>query len=426
MEVAKELLEGNKVELKVEVEKERVNTALDKAYKKVVKDVSIPGFRKGKVPRRVLESRYGKEVLHRDAFDFLVPRAYSEAIEASEIDPIDQPEINDFYIAENEPATFIAVVEVKPEVTLGTYTGLGIEKEEVEVTDEEVEENLKHRQEHNSQLESVDREEVQDGDFVIIDFAGYVDDEEFPGGSAEEYTLEIGSGSFIPGFEEQLIGERVGEEVDVNVTFPEEYQAEDLAGKEALFKVNIKEIKIKKLPELDDDFAKEVSDFDSLDELKEDIKNNLLKQKEQNAEREYENKLIDAINENAEVEVPEILVNNELDMMLQNMQYSLSQQGINVDQYLQYMGTDKESWRKENRDEAEKRAKSNLVLEAIAKNEGIEVSDEEVDNKLQEMTAGSEQKPEQMKAYLQMNGQLDGLVHSIVIGKVFDFLSENN
>lgn len=426
MEVAKEVLEGNKVELKVELETERVNDALDKAYKKVVKDVTIPGFRKGKVPRKVLESKYGKEVLHRDAFDFLIPRAYSEAVQAAEIEPIDQPEINDFYIAEDEPAKFTAVVEVKPDVELGQYTDFGIEKEEVEVSDEDVENALKRQQEQHSQLESVEKEELEKGDFAIIDFTGYVDGEEFPGGSAEEYTLEIGSDSFIPGFEDQLIGQKVDEEVEVNVTFPEEYQAEDLAGKDSVFKVKIKEIKIKKLPELDDEFAKEVSDFDTLAELKEDTKNKLLEQKENTAQREYEDKLVEAVSENAEVEVPEILVKNELDMMLQNMNYSLSQQGINVDQYFQYMGTDQESWREENHEVAQKRAKSNLVLEAIGKKEGIEVSDEEIDNRIKEMTEGSEQKPEEFKAYLQVNGQLDGLVHSMVIKKVYDFLTENN
>lgn len=426
MEVAKESLQDNKVELKVKVEKERVNDALDKAYKKVVKEVSISGFRKGKVPRRVLETKYGKEVLHRDAFDFLIPRAYSDAVQAAEIDPINQPEINDFYISEDEPATFTAVVEVKPEVELGDYTELGVEKDQVEVTEEEVLETLTKKQEQNSQLESTDREEIEEGDFAIIDFTGFVDGEEFPGGSAEEYTLEIGSNSFIPGFEEQLIGQKTGEEIEVNVSFPEEYQAEDLAGKDAVFKVNIKEIKVKNLPELDDDFAKEISEFDTLDELKEDTKNNLLKQKEDNAKKKYEDEIIGKTSDNAEVDIPEILVENELDMMLQNMEYSLSQQDINVEQYLQYLGTDKDSWRLENREDAEKRAKSNLVLEVIAKKEGIEVSDEEVDSRVGEMTEGSERKPEEFKAYLQMNGQLNGLVHSMLITKVIEFLRENN
>ncbi|MGB4177738.1 MAG: trigger factor [Halanaerobiales bacterium] len=426
MEVAKEVLEGNKVKLKVEIEKERVNDALDKAYKKVVKDVSLPGFRKGRVPRHILEARYGKEVLHSDAFDFLVPQAYMEAVKAAEIEPIDQPEIEDFYIAENEPATFTAIVQVKPEVELGQYTDLGIEKDQVNLSDDEIEEVLKRQQEQHAYLETVDRDTVEEGDFAIIDFTGFLDGEEFPGGSAEEYTLEIGSGYFIPGFEDQLAGQKVGEEVEVKVTFPEDYQAENLAGKDAVFKVNIKELKVKKVPELNDDFAREAGEFESLDELKEDIKEKLLKQKEDQVQREYEEKILEKISDNATVDVPEVLVNNELDMMLQNMNYSLSQQGVNIEQYFAFMGIDPEDWRKDNWEMAEKRAKINLVLEAIAKKEGIEVSDEEIDKRIEEMTEGSEQKPEQFKAFLMASGQLDGLVHSMLIGKVYDFLMANN
>ncbi|NLJ84657.1 MAG: trigger factor [Halanaerobiaceae bacterium] len=426
MEVAKEVLEGNKVKLKVEIEKERVNDALDKAYRKVVKDLALPGFRKGKVPRRILEARYGKEVLHSDAFDILVPQAYMEAVKTAEIEPIDQPEIEDFYIAENEPATFTAIVQLKPEVELGQYTDLGIEKEAVELNNEEIEEVLKRQQEQHAYLETVDKETVDEGDFAIIDFTGYVDGEEFPGGSAEEYTLEIGSGYFIPGFEEQLVGQKVGEEVEVKVTFPEDYQAENLAGKDAVFKVTIKELKVKRLPELNDDFARELGEFDTLDELKEDIRENLLKQKEDQVQREYEEKLLEKISENAEVDVPDVLVNNELDMMLQNMDYTLRQQGVNIEQYFNFVGIDPENWRQDNWEMAKERAKINLVLEAIAKKEGIEVSDEEIDNKIQEMTEGSEQKPEQLKAYLLASGQLDGLVHSMLMGKVYEFLMENN
>ncbi|MDI9477274.1 MAG: trigger factor [Bacillota bacterium] len=426
MEVAKEVLEGNKVKLKVEIEKERVNDALDKAYKKVVKDVSLPGFRKGRVPRHILEARYGKEVLHSDAFDFLVPQAYMEAVKAAEIEPIDQPEIEDFYIAENEPATFTAIVQVKPEVELGQYTDLGIEKDQVNLSDDEIEEVLKRQQEQHAYLETVDRDTVEEGDFAIIDFTGFLDGEEFPGGSAEEYTLEIGSGYFIPGFEDQLVGQKVGEEVEVKVTFPEDYQAENLAGKDAVFKVNIKELKVKKVPELNDDFAREAGEFESLDELKEDIKEKLLKQKEDQVQREYEEKILEKISDNATVDVPEVLVNNELDMMLQNMNYSLSQQGVNIEQYFAFMGIDPEDWRKDNWEMAEKRAKINLVLEAVAKKEGIEVSDEEIDKRIEEMTEGSEQKPEQFKAFLMASGQLDGLVHSMLIGKVYDFLMANN
>ncbi|MDI3548048.1 MAG: trigger factor [Halanaerobiales bacterium] len=426
MEVAKEHLEGNKVELKVEIEPERVNKALEQAYRKVVKNVTIPGFRKGKAPRRVLEARYGKEVLHKDALDILIPSAYIQAVKAAEIEPIAQPEIDNLYLAENEPATFTAVVEVKPEVELGQYTDLGIEKEEVEVTEEAVLEELKRLQEQHSQLENSDKEIVEDGDFVVIDFEGTIDGEIFPGGSVEEYTLEIGSGIFIPGFEEQLIGQKVGEETEVKVTFPEDYQAENLAGKEAIFKVNIKEIKVKKIPELDDEFAKEVGEYDTLDELKEKTRERLEKFEEERVNREFEDKIIEKAAENAKVDVPEALINNELDMMYQNMAYSVSLQGLKIEDYLEFMGLDEETWRENKRETATKRAKINLVLEAIAKKEGIEVSDEEIDKRIEEMAADSEKSPEQIKGLLKLQGQLDGIKHSMLIKKVIDFLVENN
>ncbi|HLV10414.1 MAG TPA: trigger factor, partial [Halanaerobiales bacterium] len=270
MQVAKEELEGNKVELRVEIEKEKVNDALEKAYRKVVKDIEIPGFRKGKVPRRVLEARFGKEVLHQDAFDILAPEAYSNAVKTAEIEPIAQPVVNDFYISEDEAATFTAVVEVKPEVELGQYTDLNLEREEVEIGDEDLEEALKKLQDQHSQLETTERDTVEKGDFAIIDFEGFLDGEEVPGASAEEYTLEIGSGSFVPGFEEQLISRKIGEEFEIKVLFPEDYQSEELAGQEVVFKVEIKEIKVKEEPELNDDFAKEVSDFETIDEFRED------------------------------------------------------------------------------------------------------------------------------------------------------------
>lgn len=426
MEVAKEHLEGNKVELKVEIEPERVNKALEQAYRKVVKNVTIPGFRKGKAPRRVLEARYGKEVLHKDALDILIPSAYIQAVKAAEIEPIAQPEIDNLYLAENEPATFTAVVEVKPEVELGQYTDLGIEKEEVEVTEEAVLEELKRLQEQHSQLENSDKEIVEDGDFVVIDFEGTIDGEIFPGGSVEEYTLEIGSGIFIPGFEEQLIGQKVGEETEVKVTFPEDYQVENLAGKEALFKVNIKEIKVKKIPELDDEFAKEVGEYDTLDELKEKTRERLEKFEEERVNREFEDKIIEKAAENAKVDVPEPLINNELDMMYQNMAYSVSLQGLKIEDYLEFMGLNEETWRENKRETATKRAKINLVLEAIAKKEGIEVSDEEIDKRIEEMAADSEKSPEQIKGLLKLQGQLDGIKHSMLIKKVIDFLVENN
>ena len=426
MEVVKKDLEDNKVELKVEIEPERVNDALEQAYKKVVKDVEIPGFRKGKVPRKILEAQYGKEILHKDALDILIPEGYRDAVEEADIEPIDQPEIDDYYIAEDEPATFSATVEVKPKVELGEYTGLGGEKEEVEVTEEDIEERIEHTRDQHSQLQSVDRDTVEDGDFAIIDFEGKIDGEPFEGGSGEEYSLEIGSNTFIPGFEEKLIGAKVGEETDVEVTFPEDYNAEDLAGEDAVFTVEVKEIKEKQKPELDDDFAKEASDFETMEEWRESIREEIKEQKEQQTEQEYENELLDKISENCEVNIPEKMVDDELDKMFQNLSQSISSQGLEVDEYLNYMGMDEESWREDNRETAAKRVKNNLILEAIADSEEIEVKDEKVDEEIEKIAEENDQDVEQIKAFMQMQGQMDGLKDSLRMEKTLDFLKENN
>src|SRR6056297_3136168 len=419
-------LEGNKVELEVEIEAKRVNEALEQAYKKVVKDIDISGFRKGKVPRKVLEARYGKEILHKDALDILIPQAYTEAVEETEIDPIDQPDIKDFDIEEDSPLTFTAEVEVKPEVKLGEYKDLGIEKEDSEVKDEEIEEEIERVRNQHGQLVGSDKEVVEDGDFVIIDFEGKKDGEKFPGGSAEEYSLEIGSNTFIPGFEKQLIGAKVGEELELNITFPEDYNAEDLAGQEVIFDVEIKEIKEKKLPGLDDDFAKEVSDFDTFEEYKSSITENLQNSKKDRVEREYENKLIEKVSDNVQVNIPDKMVENELDKMYQNFAQSISKQGMDIEEYLKYVGTDKEGWREQNREAAENRTRSNLVLEAIAEKEGIEVSEEEIEEQIKEIAENNEQDPEQIKTFLQMQGQLNELRNGLKMEKTIDYLKENN
>ncbi|HKL12419.1 MAG TPA: trigger factor [Halanaerobiales bacterium] len=419
-------LEGNKVELEVEIEAKRVNEALEQAYKKVVKDIDISGFRKGKVPRKVLEARYGKEILHKDALDILIPEGYREALEETDIEPIDQPDIEDYYIAEDEPATFKAIVEVKPEVELGDYKDLGIEKENAEVTEEEIQEEIDRVRNQHSQLVASDKEVVEEGDFVIIDFEGKKDGEPFPGGSAEEYSLEIGSNTFIPGFEEQLIGAKVGDELELNITFPEDYNAKDLAGEEVVFDVEIKEIKEKELPELDDEFAKEVSDYETFEEYKESIKERLQENKEERTQREYENKLIEKASENAQVNVPEKMVEDELNKMFQNFAQSVSQQGMEVQDYLDYMGTDEEGWKEQNKEAAENRTRSNLVLEAIAEKEDIEISEEEIEEQVQEIAESNDQDPEQIKAFLQMQGQLEGLKDGLKMQKTIEYLKENN
>lgn len=426
MKVSQEMIEENKVKLDVEVEAEETNKALEEAYKEVVKDVEIDGFRKGKVPRQVLEAKYGKEILHKDALDILIPKAYREAVEEAGIEPIDQPEINDFSIEEDKPTTFTAEVEIKPEVELGEYTDLDIEQEAEEVTEEDVQEELNNRRERFAELKVTDRDEVQEGDYVVIDFEGYVDGEPFEGGSAEEYTLEIGSGDFIPGFEEQLVGAKVGEEVEVDVTFPEEYQQDDLAGEGAVFKVDVKEIKEKELPELDDELAQEVGDFETLDELKDDITNTLKEEAERKAKNKFTNELVETISENAEVNIPETMVENELDLMMDTMKQRLQQQGMDFEQYLEMTGNDEASFREENREEARKRVKSNLTLEAIAEEEDIDVTNEEIENKIEEIADQQDQDPEMVKAMLQMQGQYESLTESIQNEKVLDFLTENN
>lgn len=426
MEVKKEVLDGNKVKLDVELESDKVDEALDQAYKKVVKDIEIPGFRKGKAPRKIVEQRFGEEVLHKDALDILIPQGYSEAIEEADIEPVDQPDIEDFYISAGEPATFTAIVEVKPEVELGQYKELGVEKEDSEVKEEEINQRIEQMQDQYSQLVTADREELQDGDYAIIDFTGYVDGEEFPGGSAEEYSLEIGSESFIPGFEDQLIGMKVGEEKTVEVTFPEDYQADDLAGKDASFDVLLKEIKVKERPELDDDFAKEASDEDTMEELRVSIEEEIAEQKEESVENNFREELIKKASENAEVNLTETLVDEQLDQMFERLSQSISQQGMEIDEYFNYMGMDEESWREQNRETAADRAKELLVLEAIADVEDLEITEEEVEEEVNKIAEMHDQEPEQIKAILQMQGQLSQLKEDLRRQKAIDFLIENN
>src|SRR5690606_20773233 len=332
-----EKLEGNKGVLTVEVEVEKVNQGLDEAFKKVSKQVNIPGFRKGKIPRSMFEKRFGVESLYQDALDFILPEAYMAAIEETGIEPIDRPEIDVEQMEKGKELIFKATVEVKPEVKLGDYKGLEVEKMDTEVTDEDVAEELKSMQERQAELVVKEEGEVVEGDTVVIDFEGFVDGEAFEGGQADNYSLEIGSGSFIPGFEEQLIGLKSGEEKDVEVTFPEEYHAAELAGKPAVFKVKLHEIKTKELPELDDEFAKDVDESaETLDELKAKIRTRLETSKKEEAETKLRDQLVDMATANAEFEVPEILINNEVDRMMQEFEQRLQMQGMNLELYFQF------------------------------------------------------------------------------------------
>ncbi|MDU6092179.1 MAG: trigger factor, partial [Staphylococcus lugdunensis] len=380
--------EGNEGLLTVTVPAEKVNKALDKAFKKVVKQINVPGFRKGKVPRPIFEQRFGVEALYQDAVDILLPEAYGEAIEETGIKPVDQPEVNVTQIEKGKDFEFEATVTVEPEVELGDYKGLEIEKQETELTDEELQESIDHSLSHLADMVVKEDGVVENGDTVNIDFSGSVDGEAFEGGQAEKYDLEIGSGSFIPGFEEQLEGLKTGEEKDVVVTFPEEYHAEELAGKEATFKTKINEIKFKEVPELDDEIANELdSEANSVDEYKENLRKRLAEQKETNAENVEKEEAINKATENAKIDIPQAMINTELDRMVQEFAQRIQQQGLDLQTYFQISGQDESQMREQMKGDAEQRVKTNLTLTAIADAENIEVSEEDIDKELEKMSS---------------------------------------
>ncbi|WP_426983417.1 trigger factor [Bacillus cabrialesii] len=423
MSVKWEKQEGNEGVLTVEVDAETFKTALDDAFKKVVKQVSIPGFRKGKIPRGLFEQRFGVEALYQDALDILLPVEYPKAVEEAGIDPVDRPEIDVEKIEKGESLIFTAKVTVKPEVKLGDYKGLGIEKDDTAVTDEDVQNELKALQERQAELVVKEEGAVEEGNTVVLDFEGFVDGEAFEGGKAENYSLEVGSGSFIPGFEDQLVGLEAGAEKDVEVTFPEEYHAEDLAGKPAVFKVKIHEIKAKELPELDDEFAKDIDEeVETLAELTEKTKKRLEEAKENEADAKLREELVLKASENAEIDVPQAMVDTELDRMLKEFEQRLQMQGMNLELYTQFSGQDEAALKEQMKEDAQKRVKSNLTLEAIAKAENLEVSDEEVDAELTKMAEAYNMPVENIK---QAIGSTDAMKEDLKVRKAIDFLVEN-
>ncbi|MFP7226964.1 trigger factor [Bacillus altitudinis] len=423
MSVKWEKQEGNEGVLTVEVDAETFNKALDDAFKKVVKQVSIPGFRKGKVPRGLFEQRFGVESLYQDALDILLPVEYPKAIDEAGIEPVDRPEIDVEKIEKGESLIFTAKVTVKPEVKLGDYKGLNVEKDDTSVSDEDVQEELKAMQ--NRQAELVVKEEgaIENGDTVVLDFEGFVDGEAFEGGKAENYSLEVGSGSFIPGFEEQLVGLEAGAEKDVEVTFSEEYHAEDLAGKPAVFKVKIHEIKAKELPTLDDEFAKDVDEeVETIAELTEKTKKRLEEAKENEAEGKLREELVAKASENAEVDVPQAMVDTELDRMMKEFEQRLQMQGMNLELYFQFSGQDEDALKEQMKEDAAKRVKSNLTLEAIAAAEDLQVSDEEVEEELSKMAEAYNMPVENIK---QAIGSTEAMKEDLKVRKAIDFLVEN-
>ena len=385
MSVQVEKLEKSMAKLTITVEAAKFDAAVDSAYQKNKGKIALPGFRKGKAPRAMIEKMYGTGVFFEDAANELIPEAYETAAKESELEIVAQPEIEVTQMDKGTDFIFTATVAIKPEVTLGDYKGIEVEKKEAEVSEEEITAEIDKAREANSRLITIEDRATEDGDTVIIDFDGYVDGKQFEGGYAEDYTLVLGSHSFIDNFEDQLVGKNLGEDVEVNVTFPEEYHVDELKGKPALFKVKIKEIQKKELPELDDDFAQDVSDFDTLDEYKADVEKKILENKENQIKREQEDQIIEKIIENAQMEIPQQMIAAQTRQMTQEFAQRLQSQGLSLEQYMQFTGLTPQKMMEDLEPQALKRIQSRLVLEAVVAAENIEASDEEIDKELENM-----------------------------------------
>lgn len=421
MSVQVEKLEKNMAKLTIEASAEELEKAIEKAYQKQKKNISVPGFRKGKVPRMMVEKMYGKEVFYEDAANEIIPVAYEKAYDECGEDIVSTPQIEVTQIEAGKPFIFTALVALKPEVTLGAYKGIEVDKVDVTVSDEEVDAEIEKERDRNARSISVTDRAVQDKDQTVIDFEGFVDGVAFEGGKGENYPLTIGSGTFIPGFEEQLIGKNIGEETDVNITFPEDYQAEDLAGKPALFKVTVKEIKEKQLPELDDEFAAEVSEFDTLAEYKEDVKKNLLEKREKDVKNAKEDAVVDAIIENASMDIPDAMIETQQRQMIQEFAQNIQAQGLSIDQYFQFTGLTAEKMMEQVKPQAEKRIKSRLVLEAVAKAENIVASDEDFDNEVAKMAEMYKMESDKIKESIGEEGKKQ-LMEDLAVSKAAEFV----
>ncbi len=415
--------EKSTVEITIDLTAEEWNKAIDSAYEKSKGKYSVPGFRKGKVPKKVLESTYGTSIFFEDAINIAFPQYYTEVLEKEpSIEAVARPEIDIKNIDENG-ITFLAIVAVKPKVKIGLYNGINFKKNEYNVKDEDVEEELKRLQERNSRMVDVTDRAVENGDTVIIDYSGSVDGVKFDGGTAEKQTLVIGSNTFIPGFEEQIIGMNIGDNKDINVKFPEEYHAENLKGKDSVFAIKLHEIKKKELPEVTDEFIKESAGAESVDAYKKEVKEKLQKQNELRAERELEDEMIKKITEDSKVEIPDAMIENQIDAMVQEMSYRMSYQGLRLEDYLKYIGKSMEDYRKDYREQAEKTVKSQLVIGQIIEDEEIDATEEEVDARIEEMAKSQGRPVPEVK---KNSRQLDYIKNDIIIKKLFDLLKSKN
>lgn len=424
MSLQVEKLEKNMAKLTIEVPADDLEKALQNAYKKQKNKINIPGFRKGKVPRQMIEKMYGPEIFYDDAVNELMPKAYADAYEECELDIVSRPEVDVVQIEKGKPFIFTAEVAVKPEVTLGEYKGLEIEKVSTEVTAEEIDKRLREEAEKNARTVTVEDRAVQDGDEVIMDFEGFVDGETFEGGKGENYPLTIGSGSFIPGFEEQLIGAEAEKETEVKVTFPEDYHAEELQGKDAVFKCTVHEIKAKELPEIDDEFAAEVSEFDTLDEYKAELEAELKKQKEAEGKRKQEDEAVEKAVENASYEIPEAMITTNVSQMKEDFARRIQSQGLTMEQYYMFTGATEEKMEEEMRPQAVKRIETRLVLEAVAKAENIEISDERLDEEIQKMADSYKMEADKLKEFMS-DAEKKQMKEDMAVQEAVTFLWEN-
>ena len=426
MKVTVENGENQQVTLTIEVEAAEINKAVEQACKRLANRVSIPGFRKGKAPRMIVERHVGKDAVLQEAFDIVAPKALSKAFDEQKIDPVTRPNVDIETLEEGKDLVFKATVTPRPEVKLGDYKGLNVPKNEVNITDEDVEKQLKTFQDRQGKLvDAPEGAEVKDGDFTTLDFKGFVGGEAFDGGEGKDYPLQIGSNSFIPGFEDQLVGAKIGEERDVNVKFPEGYHAKELAGKDATFKCTIRSIKTKELPAIDDELAKKVSKFETLDELKADIRKNLEENAERTAENDQKSAAIEMATNNITVDIPAVMIDNRVTAMIQEMAMRLEQQGMKLEQYLQYAGTDIAKLREQYRETAEKNVKTDLMLEEVAKAEDIKVEAKDLDEEVAAMAAAYGATPQQVQKIIKEQGRIGDLAASVLRKKTAQFIIDN-
>ena len=424
MSLQVEKLEKNMAKLTIEVPARDLEKALQSAYKKQKNKISLPGFRKGKVPRQMIEKMYGAEIFFDDAANEIIPKAYADAYDECELEIVSRPEINIVQIEKGKPFIFTAEVATKPEVTLGEYKGLEVDKVSTRVTQKEVEAKIEEEAEKNARTVTVEDRAVQDGDEVILDFEGFVDGEAFEGGKGENYPLTIGSGSFIPGFEEQLVGAEAEKEVEVKVTFPEDYHAEELKGKEAVFKCTVHEIKAKELPEIDDEFAAEVSEFDTLDEYKADVKAKIKEQKATDGKRKQEDQAVEQAIKNASYEIPDAMVDTQISQMANDFAQRIQSQGLTMEQYYQFTGMTEEKMNEEFKPQAVKRIETRLVLEAIAKAENIEISDEKLDEEIAKMAEAYKMEADKLKEFMG-DAEKKQMKEDMAVQEAVTFLVEN-